>query len=146
MNAPATAKTPEKKPDTTLPGPEITPATQPYWDALREGRLTYQHCHHCKNNWLPARGECPKCLEADWSWQPASGKARLISWVVFHRAFHPAFADRLPYNVAVVELAEGARMITNVIIDDPETLVIDQPLTFVPAQEQGYGIARFKPA
>jgi uncharacterized OB-fold protein len=140
MNAPAA------KPNTTLPAPDINEASKPYWDALQAGKLTFQHCRHCGNNWLPARAECPKCLEADWAWHDASGKAKLISWVVFHRAFHPAFAERLPYNVAIVELAEGPRMITNIVIDDAETLKIDQPLSFVPAQEQGHGIARFKPA
>ena len=134
------------KPNTTLPDPDINEASKPYWDALQAGKLTFQHCRHCGNNWLPARAECPKCLEADWAWQGASGKAKLISWVVFHRAFHPAFADRLPYNVAIVELAEGPRMITNIVVADAETLKIDQPLHFVAAQEQGHGIARFRPA
>ena len=73
------------------------------------------------------------------------GKAKLISWVVFHRAFHPAFEDRLPYNVAVVELAEGPRMITNIVVEDAEKLVIDQSLTFMPAEEQGHGIGPFRP-
>jgi uncharacterized OB-fold protein len=134
------------KPNTTLPDPDINEVSKPYWDALQAGKLTFQHCRHCSNNWLPARSECPRCLEADWAWHDAAGKAKLISWVVFHRAFHPAFADRLPYNVAIVELAEGPRMITNIVIDDAETLKIDQAVTFVPAQEQGHGIARFKPA
>jgi len=134
------------KPNTTLPDPDINEASKPYWDALQAGKLTFQHCRHCGNNWLPARAECPKCLEAEWAWQDASGKAKLISWVVFHRAFHPAFANRLPYNVAIVELAEGPRMITNIVVDDAETLKIDQPLHFVAAQEQGHGIARFRPA
>ena len=133
-------------PNTTLPDPDINEASKSYWDALQAGKLTFQHCRHCGNNWLPARGECPRCLQADWAWQEASGRAKLISWVVFHRAFHPAFADRLPYNVAIAELAEGPRLITNIVIDDAETLKIDQPLLFVPAQEQGHGIARFKPA
>jgi hypothetical protein len=47
--------------------------------------------------------------------------------------------------VAVVELAEGPRMITNIVIADAEKLVIDEPLTFMPAEEQGQGIARFRP-
>ena len=136
----------ESKPAVAFPEPDINEISKPYWEALQAGKLTFQHCRHCNNNWLPARGECPNCLEADWAWHQASGKAKLISWVVFHRAFHPAFADRLPYNVAVVELAEGPRMISNVIVDDAEKLAIDQPLVFVPAEEHGHGIARFRPA
>jgi uncharacterized protein len=129
-----------------FPEPVITRATKPYWDELNNGRLTLQHCRHCGANWLPGREECPRCLEAEWEWRSASGQARLISWVVVHRAFHPAFADRVPYNVAIVELVEGPRLITNIVVDDAEALVIDQPLAFVPAIENGHGIARFKPA
>jgi len=131
--------------DTSLPAPEITAVSKPYWDALQSGRLTFQQCRRCERSWLPPRGECPACLESDWAWREASGKARLISWVVYHRAFHPAFAGRLPYNVAVVELEEGPRMITNIIVEDAETLAIDQALTFEPAEEQGHGLARFRP-
>jgi uncharacterized OB-fold protein len=129
-----------------FPEPLVGAITQPYWDALQRGILLYQHCLSCLNDWLPGRSECPQCLQANWAWRPASGRARLISWVVFHRAFHPAFADRLPYNVAVVELIEGPRLITNILVDDAETLVIDQPLVFVPAIEHGHGIARFNVA
>ena len=142
MSMQASAPPPQ---DTALPAPEITAVNKPYWDALQAGRLTFQQCRRCARNWLPPRGECPTCLESDWAWREASGKARLISWVVYHRAFHPAFAGRLPYNVAVVELEEGPRMITNIIVEDAETLVIDQPLTFEPAEEQGHGLARFRP-
>ena len=88
----------QTKPKATLPDPDINEVSKPYWDALKKGKLTFQHCRKCGNNWLPARGECPKCLEADWAWHDASGKAKLISWVVFHRAFHPAFEDRLPFS------------------------------------------------
>ena len=128
-----------------LPGPDINTVNKPYWDALQSGRLTFQHCLRCANSWLPPRGECPRCLENDWGWREATGKATLISWVVYHRAFHPAFAHRLPYNVAVVQLEEGPRLITNIVIEDAERLVIDQPLAFEPGEEQGCGIARFRP-
>jgi uncharacterized OB-fold protein len=141
-----TVPTSSDKPAAPFPEPVVDAITKPYWDALREGVLTYQHCLSCLNNWLPGRSECPQCLQAKWEWVPASGRARLVSWVVFHRAFHPAFTGRLPYNVAVVELIEGPRLITNILVDDAETLTIDQPLVFVPAIEHGRGIARFKVA
>lgn len=54
---------------------------------------------------------------------------RLHSWVVYHVAFHPDFRERLPYNVALVELDEGPRLITN-IIDDSELLQPDARVTF----------------
>jgi uncharacterized OB-fold protein len=139
-----TAPTSSDQQVTPFPEPLVDAITKPYWDALQKGILLYQHCLSCLNDWLPGRSECPQCLQANWAWRPASGRARLISWVVFHRAFHPAFADRLPYNVAVVELIEGPHLITNILVDDAETLVIDQPLVFVPAIEHDHSIARFK--
>ena len=124
--------------------PERDEVNGPYWDALSNGVLKYQRCDACNNAWLPVRRECPSCLGAAWQWQDAKGGAKLISWVVYHTAFHPAFKDRLPYNVAVVELDEGPRLISNVIgVADPETLKIDQRLRLVVEKEGSTSVARF---
>ena len=127
-----------------LPQPDAVSA--PYWQALSQGRLTFQRCARCRGAWLPPRPECPHCLTADWAWEQAAGRAKLVSWVVYHAAYHPAFADRLPYNVAVVELEEGPRLISNIVgIEDAEALRIDQRLTLAIEQEHGVAVARFRP-
>ncbi len=126
--------------------PPADPLGDQFWQSLKEGRLTFQRCKHCGNAWLPVRSECPRCLEADWAWENASGAARLISWVVYHRAFHEAFADRVPYTVAVVELTEGPRMTSNIIgAGDPEALKIDQALRLVIEPDFGLFVPRFTP-
>jgi uncharacterized OB-fold protein len=131
----------------SVPAPERDALNTPYWDHLAQGQLCYQHCNACSHAWLPARSECPGCLAADWRWQAAAGGAKLISWVVYHMAYHPAFANRLPYAVGVVELDEGPRLISNVIgIDDAERLKIDQRLVLVIEDESGTAVPRFKPA
>ena len=89
-----------------LPLPIRTELTAPYWDSLQQGQLSFQKCRRCGHAWLPARTECPSCLHDDWHWAPASGRAKVVSWVVFHIAYHKAFESRLPYNVAVIELQE----------------------------------------
>ena len=91
-----------------------------YQHALENGRLIYQHCDHCGYNWLPPREQCPECLGDNWKWLDAAGTGRLISWTIYHIAYHSDFADRLPYNVALVELDEGPRLVTN--IDNPGEL------------------------
>jgi hypothetical protein len=126
-----------------VPLPERDALSAPYWAALDAGRHVYQRCTACAHAWLPARGECPRCLSAHSRWETASGAARLISWVVYHTAFHPAFKERLPYTVAVVELREGPRLITNIIDSDPETLRIDQPLRLVIERESGVAVPRY---
>lgn len=132
--------------DVQAPGPEITELNRPYWDALKSGRLTYQCCNGCAHAWLPARAECPGCLGTDWAWKQATGRARLISWVVYHIAYHASFAKRLPYTVAVVELQEGPRLFSNIVGADPSTLTIDMPLQMRIEDEGELAVARFTPA
>ncbi len=128
-----------------MPLPVITPLTAPFWEGLAEGELRYQRCGACGNAWLPAREECPRCLSDDVAWQPSSGRGRLISWVIYHTAVHPAFADRVPYNVAIVELDEGPRLISNIKAADRQ-LAIEMPVLATIEQESGVHVARFAPA
>lgn len=96
--------------------PEIieTAVNAPYWAALRQGRLDYQKCEDCLHKWLPARENCPACLSAKNHWCSASGQAKLVSFVVYHKAYAPHLADKVPYNVAIVELDEGPRLLSNI--------------------------------
>ncbi|WP_159992652.1 Zn-ribbon domain-containing OB-fold protein [Roseomonas sp. 18066] len=125
-----------------FPAPERTPLTEPYWAALQEGRLTFQRCQQCRHAWLPPRGECPECLEADWAWEQASGAGRLVSWVIYHRAFHDWFRDLVPYNVAIVELEEGPRLISSVLPPGPAR--IDQKLALEIGAVAGMNVPRFR--
>ena len=130
-----------------VPPPERNPLNTPYWDSLAAGALSFQRCSHCGHAWLPVRAECPHCLGAEWGWEQAAGGAKLISWVVYHTAFHPAFAGRLPYTVAVVELDEGPRLISNVVgLDAGRPLAIEQRLRLVIEDESGTAVPRFLPA
>lgn len=128
-----------------VPLPEVTPLTAPYWEGLTAGELRFQRCGDCRNAWLPAREECPKCLSDTVSWEPAAGRGRIVSWVVYHQAVHPAFADRVPYTVAVVELEEGPRLISGVDASD-DALAIELPVTLSIIDESGVHIPRFAPA
>lgn len=110
---------------TAPPRPEVTPLTEPYWQSLADGTLSFQRCGDCGNAWLPARSECPRCLAANWSWEPSAGNGKLVSWVVYHTAYHPYFEDKLPYPVAVIELDEGPRLIA-ALADPPERLAVDR--------------------
>ena len=133
-------------PDTTdhrLAPPEINDLTRPFWARLKEGYLSFQHCRACGHAWLPAREQCPGCLGDDWGREDASGGAKLVSWVVYRIAYDPAFAQRLPYTVAVVELDEGPRMVSNVP-GDAAGLKIEQRLTLVIEDEDGTPVPRFR--
>jgi hypothetical protein len=116
-----------------------------YWGFLDSGRFRFQRCRACANAWLPARSECPKCWSPDWGWEDAGGGGRVVSWVVFHTAFHEAFETRLPYNVAVVELEEGPRLITNLTnLDEAPDDVTDKPVRLVIERDMDRALPRFR--
>ena len=125
-----------------LPQPEITTANKPYWDALHMGQLMYQCCPSCGACWLPARTLCPTCLKSGVVWRPAEWSGKLVSWVVFHVAYHEAFKDKVPYNVALVELKEGPRLISSVLASSQE-LYGDAPLRLKIETEDGIALPRF---
>jgi uncharacterized OB-fold protein len=130
--------------DAAIDLPDASPALAEHREALAAGRLTFQRCAD-GHAWLPPRDRCPTCLSAAWTWEDASGRARVISWVVYHRAYHPAFADRVPYNVVVAELDEGPRVITNVTgIERADGLSLDAPLELDATMEGGVPVARFR--
>ncbi|MEV7531466.1 Zn-ribbon domain-containing OB-fold protein [Streptomyces hydrogenans] len=99
--------------------PGIDAFTRPYWDAAAEGRLLLRRCRSCARPHHYPREFCPHCWSEDVDWEPASGRATLYTWSVVHRNDLPPFGERVPYVAAVVDLAEGPRMMTQVV-DVPE--------------------------
>jgi len=98
--------------------PEPTPETHHFWDGCKEGELRLQRCSACSESYFPPRPFCPKCGSRHVEVYKASGKAVLWSYVINHRP-RPDMGTE-PYAIAVVQLDEGPRMMTN-IIDCPQT-------------------------
>jgi uncharacterized OB-fold protein len=128
-----------------FPVPTVTPLSKLYWEGLQEGRLRFQRCGACGHAWLPPRAECPECWKAGWDWVTASGRGSVVSWVIYHHAYHPAFQERLPYNVTLVEIEEGPRLITNVVNLRDRQLAIALPVRLRVENEHGVAVARFEP-
>ncbi|MEV5102512.1 Zn-ribbon domain-containing OB-fold protein [Streptomyces massasporeus] len=95
--------------------PESDAFTRTYWDAAAEGRLLIRRCGDCGRAHHYPREFCPHCWSEDVTWETASGRATLYTWSVVHRNDLPPFPDRVPYVAAVVELAEGPRMMTEIV-------------------------------
>ncbi len=112
------------------PLPRPTPETQHFWDGTRERELRLQRCDACGKVYFPPRPFCPGCASREVSIFKASGRAILYSYVINHRAA-PGFEP--PYSIAVVELDEGPRMMTNIVgtPQTPEALRLDMPLEVV---------------
>jgi len=107
--------------------PQPTPETQQFWDGTLAGELRLQRCDQCDHVYFPPRPFCHGCAERKVSWFKASGKAKLYSYVIHHR---PAPGFTAPYSIAVVELEEGPRMMTNIVgcPQTPEALQLDMPV------------------
>jgi|TARA_Y100001934_G_scaffold102343_1_gene125895 uncharacterized OB-fold protein len=103
--------------------------TAEYWAAARDHHFVIQQCNSCGNYQFYPRGVCSHCLSSDLKWQEASGKGTVYSFSVNHRAPHPGFADDLPFVLAIVELEEGPRMMTNIVGCDPESVTIGMAVT-----------------
>ena len=123
--------------------------TAEYWSAARDHRFVIQRCKDCGEHQFYPRGVCSHCLSSDLEWSEASGQGTVYSYSVNHRAPHPGFADNLPFVLAIVELEEGPRMMTNIVDCEqtPDTLVLDMPLevTFE-RQNDDITLPLFKPA
>ncbi|MHA4854518.1 Zn-ribbon domain-containing OB-fold protein [Rhodococcus sp. MSC1_016] len=100
-----------------------------YLDGLREGQLRITRCTVCGLAQFPPRTVCPDCsATASGAWEVASGHGRVWSFCVFHKAYLPEPAPQPPYTVAVVQLDEGPKLITNIVAAEPAELSVGMPV------------------
>lgn len=126
-----------------LPQPDAVSA--PYWAAAREGRLLVQECASCGNRqWYP-RALCTRC-GAEPEWLECTGQGVVHTFTVIRQMGLPGFRDELPYVVAIVELAEGPRVMGNVLEVAVEDVHIGMPVEvlFVPAADD-VGVPQWRP-
>ena len=126
--------------------PPVSEASQPFWDATREERFLIQWCTACDQVVFYPRENCPSCLGTSFEWKQASGKGTVYASSVQHRAANPLMANRVPYVVAMVELEEGIRIMSNVIDCAPDDVVVGQAvqLTWEPLSD-GRNLPQFSP-
>lgn len=97
--------------------PSTSPDTQFFWDGLKQGRLLIQRCDECGALRHPPRPMCPACTSLVWATIDSAGRGTVHSFVVPQHPPDPFIEG--PYVVALVELAEGPRLITNLCQVDP---------------------------
>jgi uncharacterized protein len=102
--------------------PAIDADTQPFWDGAKRGELLIQRCTACDRRQFYPRQRCVRC-GGEVEWVQASGNGRVYSYTVIHRAANEAFASLVPYVVALVDLAEGPRMMSRLRVS-PEAVRI----------------------
>ncbi|MEU6661723.1 bifunctional MaoC family dehydratase N-terminal/OB-fold nucleic acid binding domain-containing protein [Streptomyces sp. NPDC046821] len=110
---PAARPKQEKKAPARRPRPVVNRDNAGFWEGVREHRLLIQRCTSCgtlRFPWLPG---CGTCASLEWTTVEASGEGTVFSYVVMHHPPFPAFDP--PYAVGLIELAEGVRIISNVV-------------------------------
>lgn len=143
---------------TTTPPPKPVPVpdaqSAPFFDGALDGTLMLRRCRAC-NTFMspvagigaPVRSRCVACFSGDVEWAPSSGRATLYSFVLMHQRYDEAFAGEIPYNIAVVETAEGVRLTSQVVGCPNDALAIGMALevTFERMSET-VAVPKFRPA
>ncbi|MSQ22265.1 MAG: Zn-ribbon domain-containing OB-fold protein [Dehalococcoidia bacterium] len=113
------------------PLPEPSSLTQPFWDGVKQHKLLVQKCSSCSKLRHTPKPLCPHCLSQEFTWAPLSGQGQLYSYTVMHRSPAPSFDGDLPYVVALVELKEGIRMISNLVHCPLDKVRVGMPVKVV---------------
>ena len=114
------------------PIPIPTPESDFFWAKIGEHQLWIQRCIDCFKPFFYPRIVCPNCLSDNIDWFEVSGRGFLYSYMINHRP-PPGFEEDAPYAIAIVQLEEGPRMMSNIvgIENTPENLILDMPLKVV---------------
>ena len=113
------------------PLPAIDGESQPFWQAAREHRLAIMRCRDCGKHFFYPRALCPFCHRAAVEWVNASGRGKIYTFTIARRPAGPAFKADVPYVVALVELEEGPRLMTNILTKEVDKVRIGQAVKAV---------------
>jgi uncharacterized OB-fold protein len=127
------------------PAPLVTQANEAFWAATAEGRFQLQRCNECDTVlWFPRR-HCPSCWTENVSTFDASGKGVVYSFTIIRKGAM-LYKESGPFVVAYVELAEGPRVMTNIVDCDVEAVKVGMPVEVVWHDTgKGNSLYRFRP-
>jgi uncharacterized protein len=120
-----------------LPVPMANADGERHWAAAKDGKLCLQRCVHCKAFRFPPGYSCRKCGSTDAEWIDASGRGTIYSFSVIHRGPSPEFSGITPYILALVELEEGARMMTHIVEGSADDIAIGDRVQVVFEKRRG---------
>jgi len=137
--------------DTTLvrPRPILDEVTAFYWEAAGKGRLAALRCDTCRRFHHPPDIACPHCGGTALHPETVSGRGTVFAATVVRQAFDRAFADAVPYTVALVELEEqpGLKVLTNLVGADATTPVaVGTPVELVVEPHGDWSLPQFRVA
>ena len=117
-------------PDIKKQLPAITASNKAFWDAARRHELVAYKCLNCGALYSQAI-DCTSCDSPRMEWVKVSGKGQVFTFCVYQQAFHPAWQNDIPYNVAYVKLDEGPLLMTNIVGCAGKDIYIGMPVAVV---------------
>jgi len=116
-----------------------------YWQNISSGKLCLQYCPTCDKYIYYPRSLCPHCLQANWEWKELTGKGQVHSYTIVHVSALPDFQNETPYIYALIELAEGVRMPSNLIDCPLDEVRVGLPVELAFIERNGKTLPVFKP-
>ena len=113
------------------PLPVITEENRPFWEGCQQEKLLLQYCERCQRYQFYPRLYCMQCGADRLSWVEASGRGVIYSYTIIHQNKSPEFVHDTPYNVAIIQLEEGPRLMSNIVDVAPGDLRVDLPVMVV---------------
>lgn len=129
-----------------VPFPPAASLVATYLDGLSQGRLLVQRCGACGEAQMPPRPRCAACGSEAVEWFEAAGRGRVFASGTFHKAYGPQHRNWVPYMVAIVELEEGPRLVTNITGAAPDEIRVGLAVRAeTGVGDDGTPLVRFRP-
>ncbi len=130
----------------TKPLPSPTVETLPFWNYCKQHELRMQKCLDCGYIRFPVGGFCPNCLSDKAEWLKMSGKGTVYTFGVTHYVYDKGFAGSVPYAIAVIELAEGPRLMGNVTGCDLKNIKVGMSVeVYFEDIDEEFALPKWKP-
>lgn len=127
--------------------PIPTVETEKYWQGCHNHELLIQQCTNCGHHQFYPRIMCTQCMSDRVEWVQASGKGKVKSYTIMHRAISSAYKAEAPYVIAIIELDEGPTMMSNVVSCDPQSVFIGMEVDVVFEDwSEEISVPKFSPA
>ncbi len=113
------------------PIPILDEVSKTFWQGCQRQELLLQKCRHCGRFQFYPRPICINCMSGNLEWVRSSGRGTVHTFTVVHQNVMPGFAQEVPYVFAIIELAEGVRLSTNIVGCAPADVYIGMPVEVI---------------
>lgn len=126
------------------PVPIVDGDSSVFWEGCKANKLLIQRCRSCQTPIFYPRAMCPSCMSMDLDWVESTGQGVVYSYTIARRPAHPSFADDVPYVVALIDLDEGVRMLSNIVGCDVNEVRCGKPVRVVFEERADYRLPVFE--